>query len=136
MSRAVPFPHNRPPTDCRLPPSRQQQQALETELAGAAAATEEHDEHTRVLAEHLDSVCLEIRSTQGRLGAREREAAGEAHLRELATREGGRLRRDTARLAARRHELAKRAAGMETEAFKAGERLDQFRLVMCWNQVG
>lgn len=61
---------------------------------------------------------------------------GEAHLRAVAERESGRLRSDAARLAARRAQLAQRVMAMETEAFTAGERLDQFRLLQNWNQVG
>lgn len=73
---------------------------------------------------------------QTRLTARTREVEGEAHLRAVAERESGRLRSDAARLAERRAELAQRVTAMETEAFKAGERLDQFRLVQNWNLVG
>ena len=111
-------------------------QALEAELGRTQAALEENEGHSRVLADHLDSVRLEIRHTQARLGARTKEAASEAHLRELAAREAGRLRADGAALQQRRGELAQRAAGLQTEAFQAGERLDQFRLLQNWNQVG
>ncbi|PRW50762.1 flagella associated isoform B [Chlorella sorokiniana] len=108
--------------------------ALEAEMERTQIALDENDEHTRVLAEHLDSVRLEIKHTQTRLTARTREVEGEAHLRAVAERESGRLRSDAARLAARRAELAQRVTVMETEAFTAGERLDQFRLVQNWNQ--
>lgn len=100
------------------------------------AALEENEEHSRVLVEHLDSVRLEIRHTQGRLAARTKEVEGEAHLRQLAEREGGRLRADVARLAAQRGELVQRVTAMQTEAFQASERLDQFKLLQNWNQVG
>ncbi len=73
---------------------------------------------------------------QSRLTTRTREVEGEAHLRAVAERGTGRLRSDAARLAARRAELAQRVTAMETEAFTAGERLDHFRLVQNWNQVG
>ena len=89
-----------------------------------------------MLVEHLQSVRLEIRHTQARLTARTREAESETHLKELAARESGRLRTDAARLAARRAEAAQRIASLQTELFKAGERLDQFRLLQNWNQVG
>lgn len=109
---------------------------MEAELGRTQAALEENEGHARVLADHLDSVRLEIRHTQARLGARTKEAASEAHARELAAREAGRLRADGAALQQRRGELAQRVAGLQTEAFQAGERLDQFRLLQSWNQVG
>lgn len=89
-----------------------------------------------MLAEHLESVRLEIRHTQARLSARTRELESESHLRELAAREGGRLRSDIARLGRRRAEDAQRVTGLQTELFKAGEQLAQFKLVQNWNQVG
>lgn len=89
-----------------------------------------------MLAEHLESVRLEIGHTQARLGARTRELESESHLRQLAARESGRLRSDIARLGARRAEAAQHATSLQTEVFKAGEKLAQFKLVQNWNQVG
>ncbi|KAL4443384.1 hypothetical protein ABPG75_011121 [Micractinium tetrahymenae] len=108
--------------------------ALEAELGRTQASLEENEEHSRVLAEHLDSVRLEIRHTQARLSARTREVESESHLRELAARESGRLRSDIARLGVRRGEAAQRVTGLQTEVFKAGEKLAQFKLVQNWNQ--
>lgn len=110
-------------------------QALETELEGAQIQVDENKEHTRVLAEHLDNVRLEISHTQARLAARRREVETEAHLQEVAARETGRLRADIARLQQRRGELEQSATAMQTEAFQAGERMDQFKLVQNWNQA-
>ncbi|EFN56849.1 hypothetical protein CHLNCDRAFT_144442 [Chlorella variabilis] len=109
--------------------------ALETELEGAQIQVDENKEHTRVLAEHLDNVRLEISHTQARLAARRREVETEAHLQEVAARETGRLRADIARLQQRRGELEQSATAMQTEAFQAGERMDQFKLVQNWNQA-
>ena len=128
-----------PPLLCRhprCPPTHLPLQALEAELGRTQIQLDENEEHTRVLAEHLGSVRLEIQHTQGRLTARQREVQGEAHLQELAARESGRLRSDAARLRARREELAHRVTGIQGEVLQAGERMDQFRLVMNWNQVG
>lgn len=88
-----------------------------------------------MLAEHLESVRLEIRHTQARLTARGREVESETHLKELAARESGRLRADIARLATQRGEAGQRVTGLQTEVFKAGEKLSQFKLVQNWNQV-
>lgn len=88
-----------------------------------------------MLAEHLESVRLEIRHTQARLTARTREVESEGHLRELAARESGQLRTEVARLTAQRAEVAQRITAMQTEVFKAGGKMDQFKLVQNWNQV-
>jgi chromosome segregation ATPase len=96
---------------------------------------EEDEEHTQVLEEHLGNVRLEISHTQTRLVARRSEVEGEAHLRQLAAREAGRLRGDIARLQTRRRELDQRMTAMQTEALQAGERMDQFKLVQNWNQA-
>lgn len=110
-------------------------QELEAQLEQAHADIEENGEHVKVLSEHLGNVRLEIKHTQGHLTAKRQEVETEGHLRELSRREAGRLQSDTARLARQRAELEERAAGMRTEVFAAQERLDQFRLLMNWNQV-
>lgn len=111
-------------------------QALEAELISTQALLQENEEHSQVLAEHLNSVQLEIRHTQARLTSRTREVESEAHLRELAARESGRLRSDIARAGKRRAEAAQHVTGLQTEVFQAGEKLAQFKLVQNWNQVG
>lgn len=72
---------------------------------------------------------------QARLTARTKEVETEKHLRELAERESGRLGKDAARLAEGRREAAQRATAMQAELLRGQEKLDQFRLVMNWNQV-
>lgn len=88
-----------------------------------------------MLEDHLGNVQHDIAQTQTRLASRRSEVEGEAHLRQLVSREAGRLRGDIARLQARRGELGQRATAMQTEALQAGERMGQFKLVQNWNQA-
>lgn len=88
-----------------------------------------------MLSEHLDNVRQEITHTQARVAARRREVVSEAHLAQIAARETGRLRADSARLQRLRAELEQRATAMRTESFQAGERMEQFKLLQNWNQA-
>lgn len=74
-------------------------------------------------------------SSQAALSAKNQELASEGHLRELAAREAGRLRADAEKGARARAEAEARAAALRAEVFATQERLDQFRLLMNWNQV-
>eukprot|EP00887_Chlorella_sp_A99_P001108 scaffold14.g1108.t1 len=107
---------------------------LEAQLEQANVGVEENREHIKVLAEHLDAVRLEIKHAQGHLTARTQEVATEGHLRELSSREAGRLRAEAAKLARQRGEQEQRATALQAEVLTAQERLDQYKLLMNWNQ--
>lgn len=51
-----------------------------------------------------------------------------------APRPQGRLRKDVTKLAQEKQEMADKVAGLQTQIFRANEKLDGFKLLMNWNQ--
>lgn len=85
-------------------------------------------DRTGVMDEHLRSVQSELSFTQQRLTAKGKEVQSEAHLRALGEREAARLDADARRLCKERGELKERVLGLQSQIYRANERMDQFRV--------
>jgi len=108
--------------------------ALEKRSELAQVGIEESRDRVQVMKEHMANVGAETKYTQQRVAAREREVETEGHLRALSLREAGRLERDVAKLAARREELAARAATAQAAAAEHADKVEKFRARMNWDQ--
>lgn len=107
---------------------------VEKEVERTDALLEENTDRVAIMEEHLKNVNQELRYTQTRADAKSREAEGEGHLRQLAARAAGRMEKERAAAEKEREELLDKAKRTQQGILKGTETLDQFRLLMNWNQ--
>ena len=108
--------------------------AAERAVEKAEALLEENVDRVAIMAEHLRNVQAELTYTQARADAKRKEAETEEHLRQLNAREAGRLEKERKAAEAERAELLDKAKRTQQQILKGTETLDQFRLLMNWNQ--
>eukprot|EP00392_Amoebophrya_sp_AT5.2_P010710 g10777.t1 len=106
----------------------------EAEMGNLDFHISENAERVKVMAEHLTNVQQEVTLTQQLVDARRREMETEDHLKQLTTRQLGRLEGEITRLARVVEDYKDRANTIQTDIFKGNEKLDQFKLEMNWNQ--
>ncbi|MEW5311178.1 MAG: hypothetical protein WDW38_002914 [Sanguina aurantia] len=107
---------------------------LEKQLEVAESALMENSDRIKIMDEHLTNVQQELKYTQTRVESRGKEVETEAHLKALAEREMGRLRRDMEKLASERADLGEKVTSLQNQIYKGSEKMDQFKLLMNWNQ--
>ncbi|OAE22476.1 hypothetical protein AXG93_4697s1120 [Marchantia polymorpha subsp. ruderalis] len=109
---------------------------LEAEIAlkRAEEAVEEQDDRAAIMEEHMKRVQQEIVFSQSRHEAKRREIATEEHLFKMSSFETGRLKAEMVKMAKEAEEIANRLRQFRTSIFQANEKMDQFRLLMHWNQ--
>ncbi|GBG72241.1 hypothetical protein CBR_g11171 [Chara braunii] len=104
------------------------------ELEDTEFAIEENKDQIHVMSEHLKQVHNEIMYSQLRLEAKKNEIETEVHLKILSERERGRLLLEMKRMEKEAAEMREKINHLQTGIFHANEKLDQFRLLMNWNQ--
>ncbi|KAK9820385.1 hypothetical protein WJX72_009778 [[Myrmecia] bisecta] len=107
---------------------------LEQELDTTQQAIDASDERISIMSGHLAQVHQELKYTQTRLDARTNEIRSESHLKQLSQREAGRLGKEVARLKAEQQVLGDKLGALHSDIYRGNEKLDQFKLVMNWNQ--
>lgn len=108
--------------------------ALEHELEKTDGLLKENGERIAIMNEHLNNVQQELQYTQSRVEARNKEAETESHLQALAQREMGRIGKEIEKLSSERTELLDRVTSLQNQIYKSTEKMDQFKLLMNWNQ--
>eukprot|EP00878_Enallax_costatus_P027581 GHUV01029712.1.p1 GENE.GHUV01029712.1~~GHUV01029712.1.p1 ORF type:complete len:477 (+),score=186.93 GHUV01029712.1:553-1983(+) len=107
---------------------------LEKQAEEIDLSLEENGGRINVMEEHLKNVQQEITYTESRVDAEKRELGTEQHLRVMADKEMARVNTDLERLEREKLELQDRITSLQTSIFKGSEKLDQFKLLMNWNQ--
>ncbi|CAM6090941.1 unnamed protein product [Calypogeia fissa] len=109
---------------------------LEAELAlkKAEEAVEEQDDRATIMEEHMKRVQQEIYLSQSRHEVKRREIETEEHLWKLSDFESSRLKGEMRKMTKEADEINDRLRAFRTQIFRANEKMDQFRLLMKWNQ--
>eukprot|EP00879_Flechtneria_rotunda_P003815 GHRR01004055.1.p1 GENE.GHRR01004055.1~~GHRR01004055.1.p1 ORF type:complete len:980 (+),score=386.14 GHRR01004055.1:396-3335(+) len=107
---------------------------LEKQLQQLDLSVEENAGRVGVMGEHLKNVQQEITYTESRVEAERKEIDTEHHLKVMAGKETARIKSDLERLEREKLELSDRITSLQTSIFKGSEKLDQFKLLMNWNQ--
>ena len=87
-----------------------------------------------VMVEHLKNVQQELVNTQQLTDAKSKEVETEDHLKQLATREAGRLVQDISKSERAAFDLQDRLNLTQNHIFRGNEKMDAFKLQMNWNQ--
>lgn len=103
-------------------------QGLEQTLDATGAALEELADRTGVMDEHLRNVKTELAYTQQRVTSKAKEVQSELHLRALNQRESARMHADMKALHKERSELQERNLNLQSQIYRANERMDQFKV--------
>ncbi|PNH02795.1 Coiled-coil domain-containing protein 39 [Tetrabaena socialis] len=107
---------------------------LERKLEQTERALEQNMDRLHIMDEHLKNVEQELKYTQTRVETKNKEIESEKHLNSMAEREAGRVKKDKSKMAAERTELADKINGLQNQIYKHNEKLDQFKMLMNWNQ--
>lgn len=95
---------------------------------------EENKERVSVMTEHLKNVKSERLHSQQLLDAKDRDIQTEAHLKQLAEREAGRVGTDIAKVDKSMRDTQDKLNSIQNNHFVATETLEQFKQQMNWNQ--
>ena len=87
-----------------------------------------------VMVEHLKNVQQELVNTQQLCDAKNREVETEEHIKQLASREVGRVLQDMGKAEQQMFELQDRLNLTQNHIFRGNENMDAFKLQMNWNQ--
>ncbi|KAL0035076.1 hypothetical protein WJX79_010085 [Trebouxia sp. C0005] len=104
------------------------------ELEYTDVSLEDNEDRIKVMSEHLANVQAELKYTQSRFNAKKNEIQTEDHLKQLSKRQGGRLEKELAASRDVQLELADKLDQLHTDLYRGKEKMDQFKLVMNWNQ--
>lgn len=95
---------------------------------------DENQQRLGIVKEHYKYLRAEVQNTQSIVEAKTRELESERHLKTLADREVGKIKKDLENLDKEKAVVQERLNGVQNSIFRANERLDQFRVQMNWNQ--
>ncbi|KAL3156428.1 hypothetical protein ABBQ38_000737 [Trebouxia sp. C0009 RCD-2024] len=104
------------------------------ELEYTDVSLEDNEDRIKVMSEHLANVQAELKYTQSRFNAKTNEIQTEDHLKQLSKRQGGRLEKEVAASRTTQLEMADKLDQLHTDLYRGKEKMDQFKLVMNWNQ--
>eukprot|EP00195_Chlamydomonas_chlamydogama_P009299 CAMPEP_0202915398 /NCGR_PEP_ID=MMETSP1392-20130828/65575_1 /ASSEMBLY_ACC=CAM_ASM_000868 /TAXON_ID=225041 /ORGANISM="Chlamydomonas chlamydogama, Strain SAG 11-48b" /LENGTH=937 /DNA_ID=CAMNT_0049607407 /DNA_START=168 /DNA_END=2981 /DNA_ORIENTATION=- len=107
---------------------------LEKQLEQTDVLMTENSDRINIMSEHLSNVQQELKYTQSRVEAKGKEIETETHLKALTEREMGRLKKDVSKLIEERDQLQDKVNTLQNQIYKANEKMDQFKLLMNWNQ--
>lgn len=108
--------------------------AKERRLQQRTDEKEENDERVVIMEDHLKNVKQEHVHTQALVDAKTREIEAEDHLRQLAEREGGRVKNDLDKMEKYMLEVQDQVNSIQNAMFAANEKLEKFKQGMNWNQ--
>ena len=106
----------------------------EQELEATGLGIEECTDRITVMTEHLSNVQQELVYTQSRVDVKKKEIGTEDHLKQLSTREAGRIQEDVQKLQRKKEDLDEKLNTLQKDVYRGTEQLDQFKLLMNWNQ--
>ncbi|XP_024531274.1 coiled-coil domain-containing protein 39-like [Selaginella moellendorffii] len=106
----------------------------EKELRDVEELVEEQEERSSIMEEHMKRVRQEITFTQLRADVKRREAFTEENLRKISEMEARRLEREIRKFEKDTDELNDRMRGLKAAINSGNEKMDEFRLLMQWNQ--
>ncbi len=109
-------------------------QVKESRVDGLRTECGENSERVDIMEEHLRNVSSEFLHTQQLLDAKQREIQSEDHLRQLASREAGRVRAEVSKLRTDYEDIQDKLNVVQNAIFKGNEKMDRFKLQMNWNQ--
>lgn len=96
--------------------------------------SKEHADRLVVMREHMKNVKQELAHTQQLLSSKTSEIKSEDHLKQLAEREIGRIRQETRKVDILADETQDQLNVVQNSIFKGGEKLEQFKVSMNFNQ--
>ena len=108
--------------------------AKEAQVDVLKAECDENQERVQIMEEHLRNVSSEFLHTQQLVDAKGREVQSEDHLRQLATREAGRIRSEIGKLRLEYEDVQDKLNIAQNAIFKGNERMDRLKLQMTWSQ--
>lgn len=108
--------------------------AKERRLQQRSDEKEENDERVAIMEDHLKNVQQEHVHTQALVDAKQREIDAEGHLKQLASREAGRVKSDLDKMNKYMLEVQDQLNTVQNNMFSANEKLEQFKQAMSWNQ--
>lgn len=108
--------------------------AKERQLEDIEGDAEENADRVTVMQEHLRNVNQEVQFTQSRAGAKAKELETEEHMFRLSELAVNRIREDAKKMEKEEVALNDKMTTLQTQLHLGGEKLDQFKLTMNWNQ--
>ncbi|CAM6057215.1 unnamed protein product [Sphagnum tenellum] len=111
-----------------------QVQEAERALKDVEDATEEQNDRTMVMEDHMKRVQEEIAATQMRVEAKRQEILAEQHLKTMCEFQVQRTKREVLRFENEMHEMMEKLQSIQTSIMQGNEKMDQIRLVQHWNQ--
>ena len=108
--------------------------AKERQLEDIEGDAEENADRVTVMQEHLRNVNQEVQFTQSRAGAKAKELETEEHMFRLSELAVNRIREDAKKMEKEEVTLNDKMTTLQTQLHLGGEKLDQFKLTMNWNQ--
>ncbi|GMH34075.1 hypothetical protein BSKO_01909 [Bryopsis sp. KO-2023] len=109
-------------------------QDLERRQEDQNLSLEDNSERINIVQEHLKNVQQELNFTEARVGAKKKEIETEEHLQKLSHRAAGRIKSERTKLNQEQQDLEEKINGLQIQLYKSNEKMDQFKLVMNWNQ--
>eukprot|EP01018_Ginkgo_biloba_P003218 Gb_26076 [translate_table: standard] len=106
----------------------------EKALREAEESVDEENERAIIMENHIKRVEREIFHTQCRVENKRREIDAEKHMTKLSEMETVRIRREIVKLEKENDESLERIHCLNALVFKANEKMEEFRLIMKWNQ--
>mmetsp|Transcript_20949 Transcript_20949/g.30202 ORF Transcript_20949/g.30202 Transcript_20949/m.30202 type:complete len:930 (+) Transcript_20949:83-2872(+) len=91
-------------------------------------------ERIKVMSEHFKNVQQEVEHTNSLVNSKKAEVQTESHLRQLTSRQLGRSKMESKKLA---DEIAKsqdQLNQLQNSIYRANEKMDEFKMQMNWNQ--
>lgn len=91
-------------------------------------------DRVKVMKEHFRNVQQEVEHTNGLNGAKQAEIGTESHLRQLTSRALGRGQNESRKIAGDIDFAKEQVNVVQSQIYKANERMDEFKMHMSWNQ--
>jgi len=113
---------------------RHHSQVKERKLEDLEGDAEENKDRILVMQEHLRNVNQEVQYAQSRAEAKQKEIDTEEHMKRLSVLAVARVRDDVKKMEKEEVELNDKMMTLQTSVHVGGEKLDQFKLLMNWNQ--
>lgn len=107
---------------------------LEKQVEGVDNEISDMHERVKVMKEHFKNVQQEVEHTNSLQGAKKAEIDTERHMRQLTSRALGRGQNESKQLHSQIDFIKEQVNLVQSQIFKATERMDEFKTQMNWNQ--